>query len=110
MDAVNENCQESIATEGYSFPRIKRNYKGENPQYLMTFTFRSRKSTQPETYRVRRKNRPDSMGRSGVKGRVTRTSLSSVQEGDECGVDNTDSAAEGRFVVVLVLFILWKCR
>jgi hypothetical protein len=91
VDAVNDCCQESISPTQYTFPHIRRHYKGANPQCLMTFTIRTRKPDRPERYVVARRK---SGGESG-KGRVMRPRLSTVQEGDESQQDHTDSAAEG---------------
>ena len=52
---MNEYCRESLATQDYCFPRAKHAYKGSDPQYLMTYTFKTRKPVLPRKYFSRQK-------------------------------------------------------
>ena len=69
--------------EDYTLPRVRQSYKGENPQYLMTFTFKSRvreRVQQVSSTAVAAGRRRSS---HGSKTRSSKpSSLSSVQEGE----------------------------
>lgn len=96
IETVNEGCNECLSADGYSLPRIKQAYKGENPQYLMNFVFKTRKLDTPTIYRSAAANRQRSMNSKSSRGKkraIKRTKLASVPEDDE-NADETDSAEE----------------
>jgi hypothetical protein len=101
IESINDACQESISPDEYSLPRIRHSFKGENPKYLMTYMFKTRKPTNPTKFIDNRAARQKSAGAgAGKRKSVNSTRLSSVQEGNE--QDLTDSAAEGERVMHLV--------